>query len=126
MFVCVLCALQTALDNAKERGKDAVVAFLTEFMSGAAAKKEEAAKKKAEEEAAAKKKKAEEEAAAKKKKAEEEAAAKKKAEEEAAAMGIDYDMIKAARNGKLAEVQRLIGRGANVNAKDSVCSRLNT
>ena len=91
MFVCVLCALQTALDIAKGRGEDAVVAFLTEFMSGAAAKEEEAAKKKkAEEEAAAKKKKkAEEEevakAAAKKKKAEEEAVAKKKAEEEAAA-----------------------------------------
>ena len=59
--MCVLCALQTALDNAKATGKDAVVAFLTEFMSSAAAKEREAAKKKkAEEEAAAKKKKAEE------------------------------------------------------------------
>ena len=41
-------------------------------------------------------------------------------------MGIDDDMIEAAENGKLAEVQRLVGRGANVNAKDYVCSRLNT
>ena len=42
------------------------------------------------------------------------------------AMGIDDDMINAAENGKLAEVQQLIGRGANVNAKNEVCSRLNT
>jgi len=41
-------------------------------------------------------------------------------------MGIDDDMIKAAQNGKLAEVQQLVGRGANVNGKQSVCSRLNS
>ena len=119
-FVCVICALQTALDIAKKQGADAVVAFLTEF--SAAAKEGEAAEKKtAEEEAAAEKKKAEEEAAAKKKKEEEEAAAEKKKAEE------DDGMINAARVGELAEVQRLVGRGANVNAKDKeVCSRLNT
>ena len=32
--VCVFRALQTALDWAKEEGEDAVVAFLTKFMSG--------------------------------------------------------------------------------------------
>ncbi len=37
-------------------------------------------------------------------------------------MGVDKDMIKAVEKGDLAEVQRLVGRGANVNAKDSAVS----